>query len=72
MRDTIDIQRLWLNPKFACIVKRKDLQEIMLEYADQWGRSTIIVQGTIRQLAFKSIGGGLYRLYTTEPKPIET
>ena len=56
-----DFQLLVCNPNNDQLMKKKDLDKCLTER----GNNSIIVQGTVRSIRWKSFGAGWYRVYTT-------
>ena len=57
---------LWHNTNNGVICKRKELQEFVLYNTNHFGKAMIAVRGTCREICWKSLGAGLYRVYTKE------
>ncbi len=59
---TLDI--LCMNADRIVTTNRKCLQEYVAAHIDTKGRPTVIVQGTVRKLVWKSLGAGLYNIWS--------
>ena len=59
---------LWLNPDYAVIASRKDVQEFAKIHTTRFGDIFIIVRGVGRYVNWTSIGAGMYKVYTTDTK----
>jgi len=55
---------LWLAESNAIICNRKSLQSFVVKHTNKDGIPTITVRGKIREVCWKSIGAGLYRVCT--------
>lgn len=55
---------LWQDVNAATIVKRADLQQFATENVNRRGQVVIIVLGTPRYVKWRSIGAGLYKVWT--------
>lgn len=62
----IEFGTLWLNEDNTVICRRTELQEFILKHTTVRGVPTISVHGTCREICWKSLGAGLYRVYTKE------
>lgn len=57
---------LWLGFSKATIATSKELHNFVNKHVNQYGRVVIIVHGKPRYVKWKSVGAGLYRVYTND------
>jgi hypothetical protein len=57
---------LWLDPSFVIIATRKEINLFVENHVNLYGNVLIFVRGNGRYVKWKSIGAGMYRVYTTE------
>lgn len=57
---------LWQGFEYAVIATRKEIKDFADQHANNYGNILIFVRGCGRYVHWKSIGAGLYRVYTTE------
>jgi len=64
---TSSFNYLWGGIDSSVVVKRKELQDF-IQQQEANGKTLIIVKGTVRLVKWKTMGVGLYRVYTVEDK----
>ena len=59
---------LWVGASHAVICKRNELQDFVLKHTAINGVPNITVHGKCREVCWKSLGVGLYKVWTKEIK----
>jgi hypothetical protein len=58
---------LWVGESHAVICKRSEVQEFVLKHTAINGVPNIAVHGKCREICWKSLGAGLYKVWTIDP-----
>lgn len=59
---------LWVGESHAVVCRRAELQEFVIKHTAINSVPNIAVHGKCREICWKSIGAGLYKVYTKEMK----